>query len=90
MNRCPLTYTPCIGLYSDRGLKSLARGLTDLQPLPFTALELRQEAAARAQKMSIQGVQPKLSARLNNKEQRFVLVDKQGQYILKPQISDYI
>jgi serine/threonine-protein kinase HipA len=40
--------------------------------------------------MSIQGVQPKLSARLSIKAQQFVLVDHNGQYILKPQISDYV
>ncbi|HID29861.1 MAG TPA: type II toxin-antitoxin system HipA family toxin [Desulfobacterales bacterium] len=40
--------------------------------------------------MSIQGVQPKLSARLLIKGQRFILVDQNGQYILKPQIADYV
>lgn len=40
--------------------------------------------------MSIQGVQPKLSARLLIKRQQFALVDQSGQYILKPQIADYI
>ena len=89
MNRCPITYEPCEGLYSGRGLKVLARKLHDLKPLSYSALELRQEAAARASKMSIQGVQPKLSARLVIKEQRFDLVDQGGQYILKPQIADY-
>lgn len=90
MNRCPITYEPCEGLYSSNGLKRLSRQLTGLQPLSFTSQELRQEAAARAQKMSIQGVQPKLSARLLIKGQRFVFVDQNGQYILKPQIADYI
>jgi len=89
MNRCPITYEPCDGLYSSDGLKRLSRQLTNLQPLFFTARELRQEAAARADKMSIQGVQPKLSARLLVSEQRFALVDQGGQYILKPQTADY-
>ncbi|MEW6518634.1 MAG: HipA domain-containing protein [Thermodesulfobacteriota bacterium] len=89
MKRCPLTYEPCAGLYASSGLKLLSRQLTDLQPLPFTSLELRQEAAARAGKMSIQGVQPKLSARLLISEQRFALVDQGGGYILKPQTADY-
>jgi len=35
--------------------------------------------------MSIQGVQPKLSAILNIKHERFEIVDKGGRYILKPQ-----
>jgi serine/threonine-protein kinase HipA len=39
----------------------------------------------RASKMSIQGVQPKLSAILNIKDGLFEIVDKGGKYILKPQ-----
>lgn len=89
MNRCPITYEPCEGDYSSRGLRLLSRQLTNLHPLPFTSQELRQEAAARATKMSIQGVQAKLSARLRVKEQRFALVDQGGQYILKPQTADF-
>lgn len=89
MNRCPISYEPCEGAYSANGLKLLARRLTGLHPLPFTSAELRQEAAARADKMSIQGMQPKLSARLLIKDQRFALVDQGGQYIIKPQIADY-
>jgi serine/threonine-protein kinase HipA len=89
MNRCPISYEPCEGRYSEKGLKLLSRQLTDLKDLPFSARELRQEAAARAGKMSIQGVQPKLSARLLIKEQRFEIVDLGGTYILKPQIDDY-
>lgn len=89
MNRCPISYEPCEGRYSGKGLKLLSRQLTDLKDLPFSARELRREAAARAGKMSIQGVQPKLSARLLIKEQRFEIVDLGGKYILKPQIDDY-
>lgn len=89
MSRCPITYQSCDGLYSAKGLKLLSRHLTDLQELPFSAQELRREAAARSDKMSIQGVQPKLSARLNIKKQRFDLVDRDGRYILKPQILEY-
>jgi serine/threonine-protein kinase HipA len=90
MNLCPITYQPCSGIYSERGLKLLSRRLTGLKELPFTAQELRREAAARSEKMSIQGVQPKLSANLNIKEQRFDCVDRGGQYILKPQTADYL
>jgi len=89
MNRCPISYEPCNDRYSEKGLKLLSRQLTDLKDLPFSARELRQEAAARAGKMSIQGVQPKLSARLLIKENRFEVVDLGGTYILKPQIDDY-
>lgn len=89
MNRCPITYEFCDGMYSEKGLKFFSRRLTGLEELPFTVEELRREAAARSDKMSIQGVQPKLSARLNIKAQRFDLVDRGGRYILKPQIADY-
>jgi serine/threonine-protein kinase HipA len=47
------------------------------------------EAVARAGKMSIQGVQIKLSASLNAKEQCFDIVDQYGHYILKPQSEFY-
>lgn len=90
MNRCPITYENCEGAYSSNGLRLLSRQLKGLQPLAFTSQELRQEAASRAGKMSIQGVQPKLSARLLVKEQRFAPVDQAGQYILKPQTADYV
>ncbi len=90
MNICPITYEPCSGLYSSKGLKHLSRRLTNLKRLPFTCQELRQEASARASKMSIQGVQPKLSAKLHTKEQTFALVDQGGHYIFKPQIADYV
>jgi len=89
MNRCPITYQSCEGLYSAMGLKLLSRHLKGLKELPFSSRELRREAAARSDKMSIQGVQPKLSARLNVKKQRFDLVDRDGCYILKPQIAEY-
>ncbi len=89
MNRCPITYEPCVGVYSEQGLKLLSRRLTGLKDLPFTAQELRWEAAARAEKMSIQGVQPKLSAQLNIKDQQFDFVDRGGHYIFKPQTADY-
>lgn len=86
MNRCPITYSLCDeGPYSEKGLKRLAPNLRTLTPLDFSAEELRTEAMLRASKMSIQGVQPKLSAVLNIKDGRFEIVDKNGKYILKPQ-----
>lgn len=87
---CPLTYEEISeGKYSRRGLRSLSRRLTDLEDLPFTPKELRREALARASKMSIQGLQPKLSAALNVPASRFEIVDRGGRYILKPPLSDY-
>ena len=86
MNRCPITYEPCgDSRYSERGLKLLSAELTSLKDLEYTAEEQRKEAYNRATKMSIQGIQPKLSAKLNIKESKFELVDSGGRYILKPQ-----
>ncbi|HBH84892.1 MAG: phosphatidylinositol kinase [Bacteroidetes bacterium GWE2_41_25] len=90
MNLCPITYTPCgENRYSEAGLKILATGLKTLKDLEYTAEEQRQEAFNRATKMSIQGVQPKLSAILSIKDGKFIIVDKGGRYILKPQHQFY-
>lgn len=86
MNRCPIAYIPCgNNRYSPAGLKLLSTELKSLKDLEYTAEEQRIEAYNRASKMSIQGVQPKLSAKLNIKEEKFDIVDKGGRYILKPQ-----
>ncbi len=86
MNRCPITYKPCgENRYSDAGLKLLSAELKALNDLEYTAEEQRKEAFNRASKMSVQGVQPKLSARLNIKEGKFQIVDTGGRFILKPQ-----
>jgi serine/threonine-protein kinase HipA len=90
MNICPITYQPCGDKkYSDIGLKLLSRNLTHLKILPLTQEEQLREAAIRADKMSIQGVQPKLSAKLNVKDEVFDIVDRGGEYILKPQNNFY-
>ena len=92
MTRCPITYQPLVdsreGRYSREGLRKLSRTLTHLNDLGDSQEEQRQEAASRAAKMSIQGVQPKLSARLLVKEGRFHIVDRGGEFILKPQNSE--
>ncbi len=86
MNKCPIAYISCGGKrYSDEGLKILSSGLKNLKDLEYTAEEQRKEAYNRASRMSIQGVQPKLSAVLNFKEEKFDIVDKGGKFILKPQ-----
>jgi serine/threonine-protein kinase HipA len=87
VKRCPITYAeiPPEARYSREGLQRLSRRLKRLEDLPYSAEEQRQEAIARAAKMSIQGVQPKLSAQLNDAQGRFDVVDTGGTYILKPQ-----
>lgn len=90
MNRCPITYEDCgEARYSMKGLRKLSRSLSRLKTFPYTAERQRQEAVIRAGKMSIQGIQPKLSARLNASAASFEVVDKGGRYILKPQHVTY-
>jgi serine/threonine-protein kinase HipA len=90
MNRCPITYELCSDhKYSKNGLKLLSPNLHKLNDLELTQAELLYESAARAVKLSIQGVQPKLSSKLNITEGKFDIVDKFGTYILKPQNSSY-
>jgi len=90
MNRCPITYTHIDkGKYSEAGLRLLSADLQSLNDFDYTAEEQRKEAYNRASRMSIQGVQPKLSAKLNIKEGRFEAIDRNGKYILKPQHHMY-
>ena len=86
MNKCPIFYIPCgENSYSSEGLSYVSKKLTLLQPIPYSASEQRQEALNRASKLSIQGVQPKLSAILSIKNQTFEIVDQFGTFIIKPQ-----
>ncbi len=89
MRKCPLSYLTVEGSYHLPALRRLHPRLQELLPLSFTSKQLRSEASQRADKLSIQGVQPKLSARLDLKKQTFALVDRMGRFILKPQHPDY-
>src|SRR5438132_527159 len=92
MKRCPITYEIIASQenYSQRGLRLLSSQLKNLKPLELTAQEQRQEALARVGKMSIQGIQAKLSAKLKIKEERFEVVDQNGHFIFKPQSNHYV
>lgn len=86
MNICPITYLPCGDeLYSRQGLRKLSNRLEHLELFPYSQEEQITEAATHASKISIQGVQPKLSARLNVKKSVFEVIDNKGVFILKPQ-----
>lgn len=91
MKRCPITNEIINdnAQYSMRGLHLLSPRLNNLLPLHLTAQQQRQEAIARVGKMSVQGVQTKLSAILNIKNQCFEIVDSNGHYILKTQSALY-
>jgi serine/threonine-protein kinase HipA len=84
--RCLITNEPWDGPgpYSPAGLRLLDRRLQSLAPLPYTKDQLLEEAAARAVKMSIQGMQPKVSTVLRVTEGHMEIVDNGGRYIVKP------
>jgi serine/threonine-protein kinase HipA len=83
---CPITLEQ-VGegeTFSKAGLRSLHPRLSRLAPLELTHNEQLRQARLRADKMSIQGVQPKLSAVLRLKDGRFEIVNTGGRFILKP------
>lgn len=91
MKYCPITYEMISDheTYSKRGLHLLSPGLKNLKPLDYSAYEQREKALELAGKMSIQGIQKKLSAQLKVKDEHFEIVDRYGHYILKPQSDLY-
>jgi serine/threonine-protein kinase HipA len=85
MNRCPITLEPCgAHQYSEKGLQLLSPRLTKLRDFPYSRTEQLEQAAAHASKLSIQGVQAKLSVRLNAGQSVFEIVDTRGTFIVKP------
>lgn len=85
MNRCPITYEPCENRkYSEKGLHLLSKNLKNLKDFPFTPKEQIELAMQSASKISIQGIQPKLSVVLNVKKEEFEITDRGGRYIFKP------
>lgn len=84
--RCLITNEPWEGQgpYSPAGLRRLDRRLTALSPLPYTREQLIEEATTRSVRMSVQGMQPKVSTVLRVNEGRMEVVDIGGRYIVKP------
>lgn len=89
MRKCTFSYRQVEHRYDPSALKRLNPRLDDLADLDYTSQELMYEVGLRASKLSIQGVQPKLSARLDLKNQAFQLVERKGQFILKPPSPNY-
>ena len=90
MNRCPITYEIVdASRYSKSGLKRFSTKLNEIADFPYSVTEQVHESSMRASKISIQGVQPKLSARFNTQLKTFEVVDIKGRYILKPQNPAY-
>ena len=62
----------------------------DVEPtIPLSLTDIPLRAQAMVGKMSISGVQPKLSLQLNTSQAELVPVAEGGEYILKPQIQQY-
>jgi len=91
MQYCPITLEPLPTeqCYSVAGLRSIHPKLTHLEPLEYSYEAQLREVRRRSDKMSIQGVQPKLSAVLKLKDCSFALVDRGGRFILKPNPLPY-
>ena len=72
--------------YDDKTLRAMFG--KPIQPtIPISLNEISIEAQKLAGKLSISGVQPKLSVRLDG--EKLIPVEKDGQYILKPQTQDF-
>lgn len=86
MAYCPINLEPLPTdrSYSEAGLKTIHSKLKHLEPLEYSYAAQLKEVRRRSDKMSIQGVQPKLSAVLKLKDSSFALVDRGGRFILKP------
>ena len=86
MANCPINLEPLPTgrSYSVAGLRSIHSKLKNLEPLEYSYAAQLAEVRRRSDKMSIQGVQPKLSAVLKLKDSSFALVDRGGRFILKP------
>lgn len=84
MKRCPITYELTDNFYSKDALRQLSPRLKDLKPFSLTSKEQVQRAIEIAEKLSIQGVQPKLILDLNIKKEEFEVIEQGGTYILKP------
>ena len=86
MSKCLLSYENISsGDYKLQSLKQLSPKLKELKVFPYSTKEQQLESAKRASKMSIQGVQEKLSVKLSLTESVFKIVDTGGTYIIKPQ-----
>jgi serine/threonine-protein kinase HipA len=91
MHYCPITLEPIADGedFSAAGLRSFHPRLKSLAPLELSYEDQLRQARTRSDKMSIQGVQPKLSAILKLKDGKLQIVDNGGRFILKPNPRDY-
>lgn len=64
-------------------------GVNYLPKVNFSLKEISIKAQEMSGKLSISGVQPKLSMKLDRKAKTLIVVPENGEYILKPQIMIY-
>lgn len=83
MNRCPITYEECKNRYSNLGLKLLSSKLIQLKDFPYGLAQQLELAIEYSDKLSFSGVQPKLNAKLDVKNEIFEVVRFGGTFILK-------
>ena len=86
---CPITYGETTERYSPEALRLFSPRTRSLRDFPYSAADQLREAALRASKISIQGVQPKLSCTFSVARGVFEIVDCGGTYIMKPQHPQY-
>lgn len=60
-------------------------GVSELPVIEFSLREVSQKAQQLAGKLSISGVQPKLSVRIDKEKNSLIVAAEGGEYILKPQ-----
>ena len=76
------------GAYHEKCLKALFK-TNYLPKINFTMAELSVNAQKMVGKLSISGVQPKLSMKLQPATKELIVVSAGGEYILKPQLQIY-
>ena len=85
---CPSTLAEGYSSYSPSALRSLFNGVKVSHVLDFAPASVSEETAAafidNRKRLSVSGVQEKLSMVLDGKQLRLSRAEEQGQYILKP------
>ncbi len=64
-------------------------GVSELPKIDFGLADVLHNAEEAAGQLSISGVQPKLSVKLDKKNNKLISAAKGGEYILKPQTASY-
>ena len=65
-------------------------GVDYIPEVNFTLSEISLKAQEMTGKLSISGVQPKLSVKLNHRTKKLEVVAEKGEYILKPQVETFL